>query len=76
MLIFHNKVALTDIVTSHKRSCFSNKKDITDLGQLLSELIELLLQGGLRLLGLGHLGADAADGGVDTGAAHNTTGLA
>ena len=46
-----------------------------DLGQLLTELVELLLKRGLDLLGLAHLGTDAADGGVQAGADDDTASL-
>ena len=46
-----------------------------DLGQLLTELVQLLLQRGLDLLGLAHLGTDAADGGVEAGAGDDTASL-
>ena len=36
---------------------------LAHLGQLFAELVEFLLQGGLDLLSLGHLGADHALGG-------------
>ena len=47
-----------------------------DLGQLLPKLVELLLQGGLNLLGLCHLGPDPADGSVQSGADDDATGFA
>lgn len=37
-------------------------------GELLAELVELLLERGLDFLGLGHFCADLADGGVEAGA--------
>jgi len=42
--------------------------DGDDLGQLLGELVQLLLQRGLLLLRLDHFGADLADLGVQAGA--------
>ena len=50
--------------------------DGDDFGQLLAELVELLLQRGLDLLGLRHLGTDLTDGGVQAGADDDTAGLA
>lgn len=47
-----------------------------NLGQLLAELVEFLLQRSLDLLGLGHLGTDLTDGGVEAGADDDTAGLA
>ena len=52
-----------------------NADEGDDLGQLLSEFIEFLLEWGLDLLGLAHLGTDAANGGVQAGADNNTAGL-
>ena len=46
-----------------------------DLGQLLTEFVELLLEWGLDLFGLAHFGTDAADGGVQAGTDNNTAGL-
>ncbi len=51
----------------------ANKCD--DLGQLLSELIKLLLKWGLDLFGLGHLGTNAANSGVQASADNNTASL-
>ena len=47
-----------------------------DLGKLLAELVELLGEGSLDLLGLSHLVSDLADGGVAAGADDDTAGLA
>jgi hypothetical protein len=42
---------------------------------LLSEFVQLLLQGGLDLFGLAHLGTDSADGSVQAGADNDAAGL-
>lgn len=47
-----------------------------DLGQLLAELIQLGLQGGLLLLGGGHLVTDLADLGGNSGGHSHADGLA
>ena len=46
-----------------------------DLGELLTEFVELLLKGSLDFFGLAHLSSDAADGGVQAGANDDTSGL-
>ena len=46
-----------------------------DLGQLLSEFVELLLEWGLDFFSLDHFGTNAADGGVQAGTDNNTAGL-
>ena len=46
-----------------------------DLGKLLAELVELLGEGSLDLLGLSHLVSDLADGGGGTSADDNAPGL-
>lgn len=54
----------------------SDADDGDDLGQLLTELVKLLLQGSLDLLSLGHLGTDLANSGVEASADDDTTSLA
>uniref|UniRef100_A0AAG5DA10 Uncharacterized protein n=1 Tax=Anopheles atroparvus TaxID=41427 RepID=A0AAG5DA10_ANOAO len=51
----------------------ANQRD--DLGQLLTELVQLLLQRRLDLLRLRHFRADLTDGSVQTGADDDTAGL-
>ena len=48
----------------------------THLGELFAELVQFLLQGGLHLLRVGHLGADLADRRVQTRADHDPARLA
>lgn len=50
--------------------------DGDDLRQLFTELVQLLLQGRLDLLGLGHLGTDLTNGGVQSGSNDDTTSFA
>ena len=54
----------------------SHADDGDDLRQLLAELVKLLLQGRLDLLGLGHLGTDLTDGGVQASSNHYAASLA
>ena len=54
----------------------SNADESDHLGELLTELVELLLEGSLDLLSLSHLVSDLANGGVGAGTDDDTPGLA
>ena len=54
----------------------SNADQGDQLGELLSEVVTLLLEGGLDLLGSSHGLGDQADGGGGSGAKDDTSGLA
>lgn len=54
----------------------SHTDERDDLGQLLPELIKLLLQGGLVLLGSSHLISDLANLSTHTSGGHDAHGLA
>ena len=53
-----------------------NTDESDHLGELLAELVQLLLEGSLDLLGLSHLVSDLTNGGVAAGANDDTAGLA
>ena len=54
----------------------SNADESDDLGELLTELVKLLLEGGSDLLGLSHLVPDLTDGSGAAGADDDAPGLA
>merc|ERR1711868_170383 len=54
----------------------SNADESDHLGQLLTKLVQLLLQGSLDLLGLSHLVSDLTNSSGGTSANNNTSGLA
>lgn len=72
----HPGSTVSGVVEVSDVDCPDSDADEGDnLGQLLTELVELLLERGLDLLGLAHLGTDAADGGVQAGADDDTASL-
>ena len=63
-------------VEKHSKRARFSLKEFSHLGKLLAELVQLLLQGGLDLLGGHHGLVDLANGGVGASADNDAPGLA